>query len=216
MKKTTGLFYLITGLVASIILVIIYIAYLLLTTSQVPESDVAFDPASGITVIDPAVSMPDFTLTDQHSQPIHLRDFSGKPILLTFGFTHCPDVCPLTLQEMREIHTDLGEFGDALHYVFISVDGERDTPEALAEYFVTMRIDDFAVGLTGSPETVRELGEDYRLFFAHEQPDEQGNYAVEHTAGLFLLDSENHWIRRYAFGANRALISRDLLDLVQK
>jgi protein SCO1 len=132
-RRHSWLVYLISALALGILFAIVYIVYLLMTT---PEPSVITltpdDQYNGITAIEPPVAMPNFTLTNQHGEPISLSDLSGKPVLITFGFTHCPDVCPITLGEMRNIHEVLA---DNIHYVFVSVDGERDTPEVLRDYF---------------------------------------------------------------------------------
>ena len=111
MKRATGITYLIGGLVAVIGLVVAYIVYLLLS-SPPPTPEVFLtsnEQYTGITAMDPPQPMPDFTLTDQHEGPLHLHTLQGQPTLIVFGFTHCPDVCPLTLQELRKIRDNLGD-----------------------------------------------------------------------------------------------------------
>jgi protein SCO1/2 len=164
----------------------------------------------GVTEIDPPRLMPDFTLTDQTGAPLSLRELQGKPTLITFGFTHCPDICPLTLNEFRRIARNLGDDSQRVNFVFISVDGNRDTPQRLQNFFETQRVDEFVIGLTGSPDEVRRSGVDYGLNFVYSEPDATGAYTVDHSAGMFLLDSDNHWIKRYAFSTDIALIQRDI------
>lgn len=164
----------------------------------------------GVTDIDPPRPMPDFTLTDQTGEPLSLSELQGKPTLITFGFTHCPDICPLTLNEFRRIAQNLDEDSQRVNFVFISVDGDRDTPQRLQTFFETQRVNELVTGLTGSPDDVRRLGVDYGLNFIYSEPDATGAYTVDHSAGMYLLDSDNRWIKRYAFSTDIALIQRDI------
>jgi len=168
------------------------------------------DDFTGVEPIDPPRKMPDFTLTGTDGDPLSLYDLPEQPTILFFGFTHCPDICPITLGEARAMYDALGDQGDDVTFVFISVDGNRDTPEALANYFDVRQVDHFAVGMTGDPEDVRRIGADYGVRFVHGEPDENGNYSVDHTSSMFLLDADREWIRKYAFGTDRELIVQDL------
>jgi len=123
------------------------------TGAAVIDSAQEFD---GITRVDPPRALQDFTLTNQDNQPtsLHqdnqptsLRSLRGQYTLLLFGYTHCPDVCPLTLLKYKRVKDGLGELGDQIHFVFISVDGERDTPERLKPYL--RNFDESFIGLTG-------------------------------------------------------------------
>lgn len=213
MKNKQGsrvIFSLIGSLVVIIVVVAIYIAYLLLSTPDtVYAPDLVLDE-DGITDISPALTIPDFTLTDENNNSISLSDLSGKPTLITFGFTHCPDVCPITLGEMRTIHEELGAIADDINYIFVSVDGERDTPEVLGTYFTTLRVNDFVRGMTGSEPELRAFTEPFGVEFIYNAPDRFGNYSVDHTAGIFLLDAEQNWVRRYRYGIQNYLIVEDI------
>jgi len=181
-----------------------------LDAAQAIEQDENFD---GSTMIDPPREMPDFTLINQDGEPLSLSDMQGKPVLLSFGYTNCPDVCPLTLNEYRQIQEELEELGDEVTFVFISVDGQRDTPEMLKRYFAVRGIDDF-IGLTGEEADLRRLGVNYGLYFEYGEPDENGYYLVDHTASSFLLDANGNWIMSYAFGTDRTVIVEDLRELI--
>jgi len=203
------------SITGAIVLVAIYIAYLLLSTPQQTPLIITSEAISdGITEIEPPLPMSDFTLTDQQNEPIQLSDLAGKPTLLTLGFTHCPDVCPITLGEMRNIHELLGGNADNLNFVFISVDGERDTPDILRDYFELLRVDNFLVGMTGTPEAVRELSAEYGVEFIYNEADENDNYDVSHTAGMFLLDANQNWIRRYTYGTLAQVIATDIEQIL--
>lgn len=207
-----AIFAIVGFLVITILIVMLYIAYIAADSFALFEEPEALNP---ITRIEPPLDMPDFTLTNQQGESINLSDLRGKPVLLTFGFTHCLDVCPITLGEMRKIHNDLDNLGDDLHFVFVSVDGERDTPEVLSNYFTTLRVDSFIIGMTGTENAVREMGIPYGLDFRYDEADALGNYTVEHTAGMFLLNSEGQWIRRYTYGMESDDIVTDLRDVIQ-
>jgi protein SCO1/2 len=207
-----GLVLILSFLLTAILVVLVYIAFLLLPNNT-PEADIT--QMNPITVIEPPQPMPDFTLTNQNGEAISLSSLSGKPVLLTFGFTHCPDVCPITLGEMRAINRSLDNRSDDIHYVFITVDGGRDTPEVLTNYFTTLRLEDFMIGMTGTESEIRDMGIPYGLDFAYGEVDALGNYAVEHTAGMFLLDSEGQWIRRYTYGMPSQDIVSDIREVLQ-
>lgn len=159
--------------------------------------------------IDPPRPINDFTLTNQAGQPFGLDDLRGQYALISFGFTHCPDVCPLTLNEFKNIQRDLGDLADNVRFVFISVDGQRDTPQALADYFRVRDITDF-IGLTGTTAELASVVADFGVFYELGAPDAAGNYNVDHTAGSFLLDPQGRWTMRYAYGTPRDIIVEDL------
>lgn len=143
------------------------------------------------TEIDPPQELPDFTLTGVDGEPFSLSDLRGRFVLMAFGYTHCPDVCPLTLSEYKIILGALGDQADQVAFVFVSVDGERDTPERLAQYFDVRGVSDFVIALTGPESDLRQIGVDYGLYFEKaEDPGTSENYLVTHTAASFLIDRE--------------------------
>lgn len=165
--------------------------------------------------IDPPKDLIDFTLTDQDGNARSLSDMQGRPVLLFFGFTHCPDVCPATLAHFRQIKRDLGEQGSDVTFVLVSVDGARDTPETLKAY--VEQFDPEFVGLTGDEEYVREIGGDYFLFFNRAVIDGTQTaveYLVDHTSYSYLIDSEGKLRVIYPFQAPRDLIVKDIQDLI--
>ena len=167
----------------------------------------------GSIIIDPPLAMPDFTLRDQSNKSLSLSDLRDNYVLITFGYTNCPDVCPLTLNEFQVIRDSLGLSREDVAFLFISVDGERDTPEALRNYFSLRELDGI-IGLSGEEDTVRALGIDYGLSFEMTEPDKRGGYLVSHTAGAFLLDRNGRWIKRYQFGVPPGTIVADLERLL--
>jgi len=128
-----------------------------------------------------------FTLTDQHGNTVTEAALNGHPSAMFFGYTFCPDVCPTTLFEMTGWLEKLGPDADDLGVYFVSVDPERDTRELLAEYLSAF--DPRITGLTGTPEAVAEIVKGYRVF-ARKVPLDSGGYLMDHTAAIYLLDSE--------------------------
>jgi protein SCO1 len=186
------------------------ILFILFRAIQVPPT-AEYD---GSTPLRPPMAVPDWSLTDQYGNAVQLSELRGKPVLFSFGYTHCPDVCPLTLNEFKRIYEGLGERGDDVAFMFISVDGERDTPEALRRYFDARGISQF-IGLTGTEDEMRAVGEAYGLYFAFTpNPVRPDDYLVDHTAGSFLLDGEGRWIYRYAFQTEPDVILEDIQALL--
>lgn len=204
-------------ILGAIVLVLIFIVLRDLNSPEA-ESIATFEREEpefdGIDIIDPARDMPDFTLISHLEEPIQRSDLDGRYSLLFFGFTNCPDICPLTLNEFRNIRNLLAEDADAVNFVMISVDGARDTPQVLARNFDVRNVSEFMIGMTGTEEAVRELGVDYGVRFVYGEANANGSYTVDHTASSFLLDPEGRWIRRYAFGTDPQLIAEDLQTLI--
>lgn len=127
-----------------------------------------------------------FALPDLDGRPRTLADFQGRAVVLFFGFTHCPDVCPTTLAELATIKQRLGPAGERLQTVFVTVDPERDTPELLKAYMANF--DPSFVALRGTPEQTLELAKSFKAFFQKVPGKEAGSYSVDHTAGAYVFD----------------------------
>jgi protein SCO1 len=130
--------------------------------------------------------------------------------LMLFGYTHCPDVCPLTLLEFKKIKIALGEKANQVAFVFISVDGNRDTPAVMADY--VDRFDSVIVGLTGDEAALTRISPDYELYFAR-QADASGssaNYTIDHTSNVFLVDKESRLVALYTYGTEAKIITDDI------
>ncbi|NEU13389.1 SCO family protein [Methylobacterium sp. BTF04] len=132
-----------------------------------------------------------FTLTDQDGKRVTERDFAGATHLVFFGFTHCPDVCPTTLQQIGDVLQALGPKGRDTKALFIAVDPERDTPAALKTYLASF--DPRIVGLTGSPEEVNAAVKAYRAY-VRKVPTKGDDYTMEHTALVYVMDGRNRFI----------------------
>ena len=132
-----------------------------------------------------------FTLTDQDGRRVTESTFAGATHLVFFGFTHCPDVCPTTLQQIGDVLAALGPKAKATKALFIAVDPERDTPAALKSYLASF--DPRIVGLTGSPEEVAAAVKAYRAY-VRKVPTKGDDYTMEHTALVYVMDGRNRFL----------------------
>lgn len=148
---------------------------------------VAFPPAH----TQPSAIGGPFRLVDQDGRRVTEADFRGRPFLVFFGFTHCPDICPTALFEMSEVLRRLGPDAEKTAVLFVSVDPERDTPEKLKEYLSSFhpRI----VGLTGSPQEIADVEKAYRVY-AKKVPLEGGGYTMDHSAIVYLMDKDGRFV----------------------
>ena len=168
----------------------------------------------GIFVFDPPGQINDFTLTNQSAKPMHLTDLKGKLTLITFGYTHCPDVCPITLARFRQIKTDLDQSAAQVNFVFVSVDGRRDTPKRLMDYL--KQFDPAFIGLTGDEETVRQVAKDYgAVFYAEGGSSVKNDYTVTHTNSSYLLDRDGQLRRKYSYDLQHDTIAADIKQALQ-
>jgi protein SCO1/2 len=165
-------------------------------------------------VLDEPVSVPDFVLTDQYGQPFRLSDQRGQVVLLFFGYTQCPDVCPTTLATWRKIHEALGDDAERVRFVFVTVDPERDSPERLGLHVNAFNPD--FVGLTGAQD---ELDAVYGVFDVYYEKDSSSGsaagYLVNHTATTFVLDAEGKWRLRETFGTDVEDVVHDIRQLLE-
>jgi protein SCO1/2 len=129
-----------------------------------------------------------FALVDHTGAPRTLADYRGKAVVVFFGFTHCPDVCPTTLVELAEAMKLLGDRADQVQVLFVTVDPERDTPELLAKYVPAF--DPRFVGLWGEPEAIERTAKDFKVFYQKTKETSPGAYSVDHTAGSYIFDGE--------------------------
>ena len=139
-----------------------------------------------------------FQLTDQSGATVTEKDLQGKPSIVFFGFTHCPDVCPTALFEMSEILRAMGKDADRVNAYFISVDPERDSKEAMKDYLSSF--DPHLKGLTGDPEAVAKVLSAYRVY-AKKVPLKDGDYTMDHTALTYLMDRDGKFVA--PFNLNR-------------
>ena len=132
----------------------------------------------------------DFKLVDDQGKAVSGADYHGKVVLLYFGYTHCPDVCPLTLAQLHVVMQRLGKLADGARILFVSVDPTRDTPAVMHAY--VNAFDPRAVGLTGDPGAIEALVKRYRSAFTREPATSDGNYEVSHSSAIYVFDRDGN------------------------
>ena len=154
----------------------------------------------------------DFKLNDHHGQPRTLADFKGKVVVLFFGYTHCPDVCPTTLTDMALALKKLGADADKVRVLFVTVDPARDTPELLAQYVPSFNPE--FLGMYGDEAATAQVAKDFHVYFHKQEGKSANQYAVDHTAGTYVFDRDGK-IRLYiSYGQDAETIAHDLRLLV--
>ncbi len=156
----------------------------------------------------------DFQLTDFDGQPRALADFRGKAVVVFFGFTQCPDVCPTTLNEMARVKQLLGADAGKLQVLFISVDPERDTPEVLKAYMGSF--DPTFLGLyAGSPERLAQLAKDFKVYYKKVEGKTPTSYSMDHTAASYIYDPQGR-LRLYSrYGSAPESVAEDIRWLLK-
>ncbi|MGH8212775.1 MAG: SCO family protein [Rhodanobacteraceae bacterium] len=127
-----------------------------------------------------------FDLTSDSGKPTRAADFRGKYVLMYFGYTHCPDVCPLTLVHLHLVMQKLGKDADKVRILFVSVDPARDTPRVLHQYVTAF--DPRVVGLTGTPDRIAAMAKRYRAAFNRNAAQPGGGYEVSHSSAIYVFD----------------------------
>jgi protein SCO1/2 len=142
-------------------------------------------------VAQPAAIGGPFQLTDQNGKAVTEASLKGKPTLIFFGYTHCPDICPTSLFEMSEVLRAMGKDADRINAVFISVDPERDTPATMKDYLSSF--DPHLEGLSGDPAETAKVITSYRVY-AKKVPTKDGDYTMDHTALIYLMDRDGRFV----------------------
>ena len=153
-----------------------------------------------------------FSLTDQYGQRRTLADFRGKAVVVFFGFTQCPDVCPTTMAELAQVKASLGKDGDRVQGVFVSVDPERDTAAALKTYMGAF--DPSFVALRGSLEETAATAKEFKAFYAKVPGKTEGSYSVDHTAGSYVFDAQGKVRLFVRYGSGAQPLADDLKALL--
>jgi len=154
----------------------------------------------------------DFALTDQTGKPRTLTDFRGKVVVVFFGYVHCPDVCPTTLVELRDVVEKLGEDGKRVQVVFVTVDPERDTPQLLADYMPVFHPSFLA--LYGSLEQTARVAKEFKVFYQKVPGSAPGDYTVDHTAGIYVFDPKGR-VRLFVRHGRLSDLVADIRTLLQ-
>jgi protein SCO1/2 len=161
----------------------------------------------------PAIGGP-FTLTDQHGNTVTDADFRGRYMLVYFGFTYCPDVCPTALATITEAMSQLGDAADRIVPILITVDPERDTPEQLKMY--ANHFSPRLVALTGTPEQIADVARKYRIYYAKaaEQDADDDAYTMDHSAITYLMGPDGAYVRHFSHVTNADRMAEQLREIV--
>lgn len=164
-------------------------------------------------VIDPPLPAPDFTMTDHQQRPFTLSDHRGRLVVLFFGYTHCPDVCPATLGQFKRVKLLLEEAAEHVQFAFITVDPEHDTPQRLASYVGP--VDPDFLGLWAGPEELEPILRAYGVFVEKTPAEESPvGYWITHTSSSYIIDGEGRLRLQEPFGASPEAVADDLRRLI--
>lgn len=158
-------------------------------------------------LVNPPVSAPNFTLTGADG-PVSPGDYRGKLVLLFFGYTFCPDVCPATLANIAEALRILGDRSDAVQVIMVSVDPDRDQPAKLAEF--VRRFNPNFVGITGTKAEIDQVTSQYGIYYKMREGTSPDAYFVDHTAAVLVINRENQLVLQIPFGNTPDQIADDL------
>jgi protein SCO1 len=159
-------------------------------------------------LVEPPTALADFALTSQTGAPVRLSDLRGRAVLLFFGFTNCPDVCPLTLGEFKAAKRLLGAEAERTAFVFVSVDGERDNAERLRAYVGAF--DPAFIGLQGDAATLDRIAPEFDLVYRKQDSGGSGGYAMAHTATSFLIDPAGRLRVVFPYGTPAEALATDI------
>jgi protein SCO1/2 len=155
----------------------------------------------------------DFNLPDQDGRMRSLKDFAGKVVVLFFGYTQCPDVCPTTMTELAQVKKQLGADGDKVQVLFVTVDPERDTPEVVKAYMANF--DPSFIALRGSPEQLAAMAKDFKVFYKKNEGKTPGSYSMDHSAATYVYDTAGR-LRLYArYGSGPQALASDIRLLLK-
>ncbi len=156
-----------------------------------------------------------FTMVNHKGETVTEKSFAGKPMLLFFGFTYCPDVCPTELQVMAEALRQLGDKGADIQPILVSIDPERDTPDVMAAYVANFG--DRFIGLTGTPEQVRQMASAYRVFYQKvENKDAPDSYLMDHSSIIYLMDTEGKFLKHFTYSTDAKALAEAIASTLDR
>ena len=156
----------------------------------------------------------DFQLPDHNGQLRSLKDFRGKLVVMFFGYTQCPDVCPTTMSELAEAKKLLGPDGDKVQGLFVTVDPQRDTPEVLKAYMANF--DPSFLALRGTPEQLAAVAKEYKVYYKKVEGKTPGSYTMDHSAASYVYDTQGR-LRLYTrYGSGAEALASDLRLLLKQ
>ena len=155
----------------------------------------------------------DFTMTDHNGQARSIKDFAGKVVVLFFGYTQCPDVCPTSMAELAEVKRLLGKDGERLQGLFVTVDPARDTPEVLKAYMTNF--DPSFLALYTTPDKLEAIAKDYKVYYKKVDGKTATSYTMDHSAGSYVYDTQGK-LRLYTrYGTGAPALAADIKLLLQ-
>lgn len=154
----------------------------------------------------------DFQLTDHTGKARTLADFKGKAVVIFFGYTNCPDVCPTTMSDVSQALKLLGIDADKVDVLFVTIDPARDTPKLLAQYVPAFN--PRFIGLYGDEAATAKVAKEFRIFFQKNKSNSSGNYSVDHTAGTYVFDTAGRLRLFMKYGQGAESIAHDLRELL--
>ena len=155
----------------------------------------------------------DFTMTDHNGQARSIKDFAGKVVVLFFGYTQCPDVCPTSMAELAEVKRLLGKDGERLQGLFVTVDPARDTPEVLKAYMANF--DPSFLALYTTPDKLEAIAKDYKVYYKKVDGKTATSYTMDHSAGSYVYDTQGK-LRLYTrYGTGAPALAADIKLLLQ-
>jgi protein SCO1/2 len=182
----------------------------LLLGVQIFESNRAFNGS----LIEPSPPAVDFTLSNSDGSDYHLANRKGQIVLIFFGYANCPDVCPTTLAEFRNMHAELGEDADLVDFVFITIDPERDASTDIERYVKSFN-ENF-IGLSGQPEELRSVWDGYWVFREKQESDSEAGYLMAHTSRVYLVDKAGNLRLTFPFGVTASAMLDDVERLLKE
>jgi len=153
---------------------------------------------------------PSFELTSHLGKITNIDDFSGKVLAIFFGFTHCPDVCPTSMYELKAIKDSLGNDGDKLQVIFVSLDPERDSIGLLEKFIPSF--DSSFIGLTGTAADIKKIAGQYKIYYQKVGDDK--NYTIDHSSAIYLIDKKGDIRIRHPYGSSQEMIVNDIRALL--
>jgi len=163
-------------------------------------------------MIDPPAPAADFTLQAADGSTFRLSEQRGNVVLLFFGYTHCPDVCPTTLYDYKQVIQSLGEDADRVRFAFVTVDPERDTLDLLGAYVTAF--DPHIVALSGSQEALDEVYDIFGVFYEKQDVGSAAGYLVDHTARVYVVDADSNLTLTFPFGMEADAMADDISHLL--
>ena len=165
------------------------------------------------TTISPPLPVTDFALQTANEEVFRLSEQKGKLILLFFGYTSCPDVCPVTLATFKQVYDDLGVDAQLVRFVMITADPDRDTPERVAEYAAQFNPE--FIGLSGDLVVLEQIWKELGVFVEKQESNSAAGYLVSHTASVYVLDQQGGLFMTFPYGTNATEIADDIRQILK-